>query len=187
MNIKSAIVLMALVGSTKFVFVEAATNAPVPNTGQITSYRAGDDGDLKTGVAWPYPRFTDLFDGTVKDNLTGLEWVKAPHLLSGNSESTNWNSAIDFCNNLVYASHSDWRLPNVKELESLVDCGSYNLALPVGHPFVGVNGSYYWSGTSPWTGTPSSTYAFYMSMDNSSVALNGKNGTCYVWPVRGGQ
>jgi len=57
----------------------------VAQTGQTISYRTGDDGDLETGVAWPNPRFADLDDGTVKDNLTGLEWVRAPHSLSGNS------------------------------------------------------------------------------------------------------
>ena len=36
----------------------AFTNAPAAKTGQITSYRTGDDGDLEKGVARPSPRFT---------------------------------------------------------------------------------------------------------------------------------
>jgi hypothetical protein len=50
--------------------------APVPKTGQKTSYPPGDDGDLAKGVAWPNPRFTDNGDGTITDNLTGLIWLK---------------------------------------------------------------------------------------------------------------
>jgi hypothetical protein len=164
--------------------VFAATNAPVPKTGQTTSYRTGDDGDLETGVAWPNPRFTDLGDGTVKDNLTGLEWVKAPHSLSGNSGTMVWNSAIDFCNSLVYAGHSDWRLPSRKELMSLVDYGRYSPALPAGHPFSGVQGNYYWSGTS-YAGNTDGAWVVYM--DYGSVNGYYKTGNYYVWPVRGGQ
>ncbi len=169
------------------IAVFAATNAPVPKTGQTTSYREGDDGDLKTGTAWPDPRFIDLSDGTVKDNLTGLEWVQAPHALSGNSGTENWNGAIDRCNNLVYAGHSDWRLPSRKELMSLVDYGRYSPALPAGHPFAGVqiNGyTFYWSGTSFASYTVG---AWYVDMYDGHVYYNDKPGDNYVWPVRGGQ
>lgn len=48
----------------------------VPRTGQITSYAAGDDGDIQAGLSLPEPRFTDNGDGTVTDNLTGLIWLK---------------------------------------------------------------------------------------------------------------
>src|SRR5215831_10404550 len=54
----------------------SATRAPVPRTGQTTSYAAGDDGALQKGVAWPTPRFTDNNNGTITDNLTGLIWLK---------------------------------------------------------------------------------------------------------------
>ena len=46
----------------------AATSAPkLPQTGQTTSYAAGDAGDLQTGLPWPEPRFTDNANGTVTD------------------------------------------------------------------------------------------------------------------------
>jgi hypothetical protein len=166
--------------------VFAATNAPVPKTGQTVSRRTGDDGDLETGVVWPNPRFADLSDGTVKDNLTGLEWVKAPHALSGNTGTWVWSSAIDFCNNLLYAGHSDWRLPSIKELESLVNCGTYNPALPAGHPFAGVRSNLYWSGTSFAYNTGN---AWVVYMYDGYVNFNAKSYPNYysVWPVRGGQ
>ncbi len=50
--------------------------APVPRTGQTTSYAVRDDGALQKGVAWPTPRFTDNNNGTITDNLTGLIWLK---------------------------------------------------------------------------------------------------------------
>jgi hypothetical protein len=50
--------------------------APIPRTGQTKSYSIRDDGALKMGVSWPYPRFTDQGDGKIKDNLKGLMWLK---------------------------------------------------------------------------------------------------------------
>lgn len=163
---------------------DGTADALVSKTGQTASYRTGDDGDLEMGVAWPNPRFTDLVDGTVVDNLTGLEWVKEPHALSGNFGATNWNSAIDFCNNLVYAGHSDWRLPNIKELWSLIDCGRYNPSLPTNYPFLGLYGTNgtYWAST-----TYSSSTDTALAVDISSGSFSGGNGTYkfYVWPVHG--
>ena len=78
----------------------SAAPAPVPRTGQTTSYAAGDDGALQKGVAWPNPRFTknvnaaddngagggtagngicdgtETCNGTVTDNLTELTWLR---------------------------------------------------------------------------------------------------------------
>lgn len=53
-----------------------AGTVEIPQTGQTTSYAAGDDGAVRTGVAWPNPRFTDNGDQTITDNLTGLMWEK---------------------------------------------------------------------------------------------------------------
>ena len=49
--------------------------APIPKTGQTTSYETGDDGELEKGVLWPDPRFTDNGNGTATDKLTGLIWL----------------------------------------------------------------------------------------------------------------
>jgi len=187
MNRKIAIIFMVIVGITQFGFT--ATNSPVPKTGQTTSCRPGDDGDLETGVAWPAPRFSVVANSnaqTVVDNLTELEWVQAPHALSGNSGATNWNGAVDFCNNLVYAGHSDWRLPSRKELMSLVDYGRYSPALPAGHPFTGVKLNSYWSGSSIASST---SIAWAVSVSDGGLSKFNKTngGNYYVWPVRGGQ
>jgi len=161
---------------------------PVSKTGQTTSYRSGDDGELQAGVEWPDPRFTSITNGTditVLDTLTGLEWIQAPHSLSGNGSSVVWNNAIDYCNNLNYAGHSDWYLPSRKELMSLVDYDHYDYALPAGHPFAGVQRNYhYWSSTSIASGT---YLAWKVSMKFGYVSSVYKASSSYVWPVRGRQ
>ncbi len=60
--------------------------------------------------------FTDNGDGTVSDASTGLTWMQ-----DDNGQGVNWQSALSYCENLSLAGHDDWRLPNAKELQSLVD------------------------------------------------------------------
>ena len=167
---------------------QAEATAPVARTGQVVSYREGDDGDRKTGAAWPVPRFTDNGDGTVTDLLTGLEWVKDPHSLAGNAGVRLWDGTVDFCYNLDFAGHSDWRLPNVKELESLLQNGT---GLPFvwlnseETPFSGIVGGFYWSATVCADNTGSS---WRFNMDSGVIEKMGKMSSfCYTWPVRGGQ
>jgi hypothetical protein len=60
--------------------------------------------------------FTDNGDGTITDNLTQLIWQKAPNI-----SAVTWENAIAHAENLSLASATDWRLPNLKELQSLND------------------------------------------------------------------
>jgi hypothetical protein len=69
----------------------------VPQTGQTQSYAPGDDGDLQLGVKWPDPRFKDKGDGTVKDYLTGLIWLKNADCMG----RTLWGEALDASNKLA--------------------------------------------------------------------------------------
>jgi hypothetical protein len=84
----------------------------------------------------------------------------------------------------------DWRLPNVKELQSLLDFGQDHPALPAGHPFlrVAINGVSYWSSTTVEDQFNSVlTYAFMVRMDVGLTELDHKASTRHhVWPVRGG-
>jgi hypothetical protein len=163
-----------------------AAPAPVAKTGQTTSYRSGDDGHLEKGVASPSPRFTDRGDGTVLDNLTGLMWAKDANFAE---VTKTWYDAIDYANNLSLGSagcaayYQDWRLPNVKELQSLIDFSNYSPALPTGHPFTNVQSSVYWSSTTfaDYTG-----YAWFVYMVSGSVNFEDKTKFYYVWPVRSG-
>ncbi|MBF0345303.1 MAG: DUF1566 domain-containing protein [Nitrospirae bacterium] len=153
----------------------------LPKTGQTTIYATGDDGVLQKGVAWPNPRFTANCQ-MVTDNLTGLVWPKDANLTG----ATTWQGALDYVasmnNGAGTYGYTDWRLPNRKEIFSLVDLGTYNPSIPSTHPFNNVQSYYYWT---------SSTYA----RDTSAawiVTLNGgyvntttkPTNNVYVLPVR---
>ncbi len=60
--------------------------------------------------------FVDNGDGTVSDLATGLMWMKAD-----NAAALSWEGALDYTENLVFAGFDDWRLPDAKELQSIVD------------------------------------------------------------------
>ena len=154
----------------------------LPKTGQTTSYDAGDDGDLESGVAWPSPRFT--IDGTgfcVTDNLTGLMWIRTP-----DSTLRIWQNAMIYANGFTnFCGYSDWRLPNRKELRSLINYGQANTYAWLNtQGFSNVQAGNYWS---------SSTYAYFtgyawvVHMNYGSVGAGDRTGTYYVWPVRAGQ
>ena len=161
--------------------------APIWETGQKASYYSGDDGDLERGVAWPSPRFADYGNGTVMDNLTGLMWTKNANLPNG---YMNWQQALNYVAGMnagTYPNYGyhDWRLPNRKELFSLIDHSRYNPALPADHPFTNVQASYYWSSTS---GAYYPDVAWIVPMWDGYVIVEDKSYShIYVWPVRSGQ
>jgi hypothetical protein len=61
-------------------------------------------------------QFVDNGDGTITDNATGLTWQKAD-----SGRGMNWSQALAYAENLDLAGQTDWRLPNAKELQSIVD------------------------------------------------------------------
>jgi hypothetical protein len=116
----------------------------LPKTGQTNSYGVPtSDGALEKGVEPPGPRFISNADGSVTDLLHGLVWSP---LLNCPGES-NWTGAINWCKSTpaelpecgmdgsIYSS-GDFRLPNIRELMSLIDYGQNNPALPLGHLFM---------------------------------------------------
>jgi len=186
--------------------VSAAAPAPVPKTGQTTSFATGDDGALKKGVAWPTPRFTDNSNGTITDKLTGLIWLKNANcpgtvrtwqtalndVASLNSAGTmNSNNCGDTSNG---GSHqTDWRLPNIRELHSLVDFAFFNPAISnaagtgqgtSSDPFSSFQASGYWSSTT--SAGAASTSAWGVGFLFGDVFGSGKSGTGFVLAVRGG-
>jgi hypothetical protein len=169
-----------------------AAPANVPKTGQALCYDTtgwfvactgtGQDGDLKTGVAWPDPRFvagTGTGADCVTDNLTGLMWVKAP-----STTPVTWDTALTDANGLTLCGFSDWRLPNVNELESLVNSEVPNQAAFLNSQgFSGVQAVSYWSSSSFFN----LFGAWIVYMFNGIVGDDYKTGSNYVWPVRAGQ
>ncbi len=169
--------------------------ANIWKTGQKTSYYTGDDGDLQRGVTWPDPRFTDNGDGTVTDNLTGLMWLRDANCISTEYPSYSYygsvtgEQALDFVkgvNNGTYsncgAGYYDWRLPNRKELMSLIDRSRYDPALPPGYPFIHMQSLYFASTSS----TKYTNIPWHVKIGNGYMNV-WQDYDGYVWPVRGGQ
>lgn len=80
---------------------------------------------VRSNTRYGKNEFKDNGDGTVTDAATGLMWMKVDSgaLKAGRKKDgkLNWQEALKWAENLEYAGHSDWRLPNVKELQSIVD------------------------------------------------------------------
>lgn len=111
-------------------------------------------------------------------------WTK-----SGNVPATklHWTNAVVYCVNMNSGAgtygHTDWRLPNVRELCSLLDYGRLWPALPAGHPFSNVANDDYWAGTT-YAGAADAAWNVMMGT-GEAYHYDSKTNTKYVWPVRG--
>ena len=172
----------------------------IPGAGGCTN-KTGQDGMWEKGVALPEPRFTVNGDGTVIDNLTGLIWMENASCFGDKT----WQDALDECNVLSAgycgltdgSLEGDWRLPNRKELFSLLHDG-YNSSPTLsntvgtgqytnGDPFTGVNSYRYWSSTT-LSGSNIKSFAYYVSFESGEMYFSNKVDFSYnVWCVRGGQ
>ena len=171
-NIRAGVVINGTTGTF---------HGAVMKTGQTISYRTGDDGYYEAGNSSPGPRFTDNGDGTVTDLQTGLMWLKnacAWH-------TPTWSTAVDDCQTYAGAGYSDWRLPNISELQSLLNYGTNSPPLPIGHPFS--NTSLYGAWWSSTTVPGNTTVAFTLNADGAMDGLQKSGGVndVQVWPVRG--
>jgi hypothetical protein len=122
--------------------------------------------------------YIDNGDGTVTDNGTGLMWQQATA-----PGTYTWQQALAYCENLDLAGYTDWRLPTVKELESLADYSRYIPAINTTY-FPDTVASLYWSST---TFAYSTNYAWYLNFLVGCVYLNYKSDFNYVRAVRSGQ
>lgn len=152
-----------------------------PVRGASTVLSATGAEEQPTGVAWPAERFVAQ-DVTVLDTLTGLAWLRDANALNG---PTNWHAALKAVSKLNTDNHggrSDWRLPTILELESLVDASQHSPALPHGHPFTSTAEGY-------WSSTNSSfepDWAMCLYLTKGAVGVGWKQDTGFdVWPVAG--
>jgi len=140
-------------------------------TGQIVSQYANDDGDLQRGIARSY---TDNGDGTITDNATTLMLQK-----EDDNNIYNFEDAKSYCEGLILATKSDWRLPIIEELRSVVDFSKSNPAIDVA--FTNTISSNYWSLT---TVTGNTTIAWGVNFFNGYDFFVDKSNYCYVRCVR---
>lgn len=172
----ATIVVTAEDGVTTVTYTVTVYRAvPVFKTGQTTSYATGDDGDLEKGVSWPATRFTDSGNGTMTDNMTGLVWLK-----DVSTTTYTWADGITYCDGLTTGG-TDWRMPNVRELRSLVHYGQSTPGTWLNNQgFVNVQSNYYWAGT---ISAQSSANSFGVSFNDGSASTVSNVGSRNVWSV----
>ncbi|WP_237157015.1 DUF1566 domain-containing protein [Photobacterium rosenbergii] len=131
--------------------------------------------------------YIDNQDGTVTDKSTNLMWAK-----SDSGKRMNWVEALEFANNSTLAGYSDWRLPNAKELQSLVDYEKkdlpaintkyFNVTLT---QFKSQQDSYYF-----WTSTTQGDFkhtAVYIAFGQAWSKKNSDSTDYYDWHGAGAQ
>ncbi len=155
-------------------------------TGQTTSYRTGDDGTYRTGTAFSYQTSDPAANGEIvtSDNVTGLMWAAdgtGAGCYSGGTRT--WTQAIDWAVGLSFAGQTDWRLPNRRELESIVDSGRHIPAINTVY-FLNTVPAYYWSST---TDDSNTSRAWDVDFYDGNVNGSGKTSNGYVRAVRGGE
>jgi hypothetical protein len=172
------LLLLCIIPST------ASAAFKLPDTGQTKCYRTSDPYDEidcpGTGQDGAYSinpmSYTDNGNGTVTDNRTGLMWQQ------GEPGGMTLGNALSYCEGLSLGGHSDWRLPNIRELESLTDDTRYYPAIDTSF-FPNAYASYYWSSTTD-AGNPN--VAWDVGFVCGGVNVDYKYGSTYVRCVRGG-
>lgn len=121
----------------------------------------------------PPPRFVDNGNGTISDDKTGLMWRAGP------CELSSWDFARVYCRGLTIGGHTDWRLPSVEELLSIVDYGRHD---PACDPVFGTLPSFYWSSS---TYVYASQLAWGVCFSRGYVSADLKTYRNHVRAVRG--
>lgn len=123
-----------------------------------------------------------LFDHLVEDTGTGLCW---PQYAQPSVTGLSWSEAFGFIHDLNsdgFLGHSDWRLPNRRELYSLIDHATKEPCLPPGNPFRDVWNGWYWTST---TSALYTDYAWRVQFTGGRMFYGSKVEDSLVWPVRG--
>lgn len=148
--------------------------------------------------AWAAAPFTVNGNGTVSDSSTGLVWDQCPYGLSGSTCTTvttgttllaTWPQALAAAvaaNASGYKGFTDWRVPNVAELESIAKIDSYTPGVPAidTGAFPGTPVSRFWTST---TYAPLPSDAWVVNFGNGNTLADRKTESVYVRLVRSGQ
>ena len=156
----------------------------LPVTGQTFSYQIGDDGYYQIGGPFRYEKrwYFGYNEWVVIDHNTDLMWAR-----NGDGEGcawgqqTDWNSAIDWCNNLLFFGYDDWRLPNVKELQTIVNYGATSPAINTTY-FSNTKLDDYWSST---TYDDDASEVWAGCFIRGTISRNYKTSNIYLRAARG--
>jgi Protein of unknown function (DUF1566) len=172
-------------------------------TGQTTTFTPGDDGSLQRGAIL---RYRDNGDGTITDANTSLMWEKKVaeqglhfhdnHFVwtPGPGSVWDWVASLNAENGGAgFANHTDWRLPNLRELQSIVDyqnsapavASEFNTACT---PGCGMGACSCTEPSNLWTSTTfmaDSTLAWWVDFANGFVGTDAKTAAWHARAVRG--
>lgn len=182
--------MLAKTGQTS-CYNEAGTSINCNGTGQ--------DGETQLGVSWPATRFSNNGDGSITDNLSQVMWVantnliksRNPELLASINDDGDitWSAGLDYVkllNNESYLGYNDWRLPNVVELQSLLNAQEENESWLTSQGFSNIGSGIsilanFWSSTS----YPAFSNAWGINLlTGDTPALDKTIRDSFVWPVR---
>jgi len=129
-------------------------------------------------------------DGTATDITTGLMWMRCSlgqewngKTCSGNAASFSWGDGLKAAAGHKFTGHTDWRLPNKNELESIVEGRCFSPAINA-KIFPVTPSAYFWS-SSPYAGLPSA--AWNVDFGFGSVNASVKSGAIHIRFVRDGE
>lgn len=146
--------------------------------------------DESAGASITIAKRQAISNNTVIDNNTGLEWVRYPTTAMGTLGTGNmpWTGVIydifaycAVCNTANLGGHNDWRIPNIFELYSLVDCEAPNANMN-STAFPTADRDYWSSSTKP----DATTNAWNIYFTSGYVWYAGKTLSKMVMLVRGG-
>jgi hypothetical protein len=181
----------------------APVGATLMKTGQTTSYRTGDDGDLQEGRAVDFftlasnnpfgntNRFTDELGGSTYTNNWVIDWSTYNNVTGKvlgyyrviNTSNVNWETAIDDCRLNTFGTFSGCRLPNRFEIFNICLHEGATFNYPLNYaPFNISTATTFWSGT---TNASTTTSAFTLT-NNASATLStvAKTSNGRYFPVR---
>ncbi len=136
---------------------------------------------VRGNINYGYNKFIDNRDGTITDEATGLMWQK-----KDSKTALDWKSALEYARNLNLLDHNDWRLPTIKELQSLVvyenkvdETGNASISELFqtsirNNPNGSLNYPYYWSSTTLLDGPQPGNQAAYVCFGKASAFFNGQ-------------
>jgi len=136
----------------------------------------------------PSARFQVQSD-TVVDTRTGLMWQKCQYGLDGNTcesgsvQAVNWGEAllqVPVINSSGYGGYSDWRLPNIRELSTLIELQCANPAVNRS-VFPGAQGVHIWT-SSPYHFY--THYSWYVDFANGAPTYDERTASKGLWLVR---